>query len=247
MAEPTKAELKAHRESEQHGSNLGPFIHDIVYGANDGIVTTFAVVSGVAGAELATHIVIILGFANVLADALSMGLGNYLSLRSKEDQYARVRKEEMQEVETIPDMERAEIRHIYEQKGFEGDDLDRVVAVITSDKNTWVDVMMREEHGLTPDDFGRPMLHGSMTFLSFLFFGSIPILPYLLPIAEGSEFTITVISTGIALLLVGFLRSWVTRERIFRGPIEIFSVGMICAAAAYAVGVLLKDVSGTIF
>jgi len=246
MIEPTKAELQAHQESERHGSDLGPYIHDIVYGANDGIVTTFAVVSGVAGAELATHIVIILGFANVLADALSMGLGNYLSLRSKEDQYERVKKEEMHEIETIPDMERAEIREIYSKKGFSGADLDRVVTVITANKDTWVDVMMREEHGLAPEDFGRPMLHGFMTFVSFLIFGSIPIVPYLLPIPEGREFIVTVIGTGVALLLVGWLRSYVTRERIFRGPIEIFSVGMVCAAAAYVVGVLLKDVAGSV-
>lgn len=243
MSLPTKSEVEAHQRSEMHGSNLGPYIHDIVYGANDGIVTTFAVVSGVAGAELSAAVVIILGFANVLADALSMGLGNYLSLRSKEDNYQRLYKEEMKEIETMPDMEKAEIRDIYTKKGFSGDDLDRVITVITSNKNTWVDVMMREEHGLAPEDFGKPMLHGFMTFLAFLVFGSIPILPYLLPLAPGSEFPITIISTGIALMLVGFLRSWVTRERIFRGPLEILAVGMVCAAAAYWVGVLLKGIA----
>ncbi|MEQ1849295.1 MAG: VIT1/CCC1 transporter family protein [Candidatus Peribacteraceae bacterium] len=243
MPVPTPLELKAHQKNELHGSNLGPYIHDIVYGANDGIVTTFAVVSGVAGAELSASIVIILGFANVLADALSMGLGNYLSLRSKEDNYTRIFKEEMHEIETIPDMERAEIREVYEKKGFSGTDLDRVVAVLTSDKKIWADTMMREEHGLLPEDFGQPKLHGFMTFASFIVFGSIPILPYLLPLTPGSEFRVTIVSTGVALLLVGFLRSYVTRERLIRGPVEIFSVGMFCAAAAYWVGVMLKDIA----
>lgn len=234
--------MQAHKENEAHGSNLGPYIHDIVYGANDGIVTTFAVVSGVVGADLASHIVIILGFANVFADALSMGLGNYLSLRSKEDQYKRLLKEEQHEIEEIPEMEKAEVREIYQKKGLKGDDLERVVNVITSDTNVWLSTMMQEEHGLTPEDFEKPMLHGLMTFLSFVFFGSIPIIPYLLPL-QGYQFIVTVISTACALLLVGFLRSYVTKERFFRGPLEIFSVGMVCAAVAFGVGVMLKGVA----
>jgi vacuolar iron transporter family protein len=246
MSEPTQAALKAHKHAELHGSNLGPYIHDIVYGANDGIVTTFAVVAGVAGADLAAHVVIILGFANVVADALSMGLGNYLSLRSKEDHYTRLLKEELHEIETMPDMERAEIREIFAGKGFRGTDLDQAVAVITADKKIWADTMMREEHRLVREDFGKPVLHGSMTFFSFIAFGSIPILPYVLPVPSGNEFVVTVISTGIALLLVGFLRSFVTRERLIRGPLEIFSVGMFCAAAAYSVGVALKGFAYTV-
>lgn len=243
MKSPTKEEVQAHQKSEMHGSNLGPYIQDIVYGANDGIVTTFAVVSGVAGAELAASVVIILGFANVLADALSMGLGNYLSLRSKEDNYNRLVKEELHEIETMPEMERAEIREAYIKKGFSGSDLDRVVAVITSDKNVWVDTMMREEHGLAPEDFGKPIVHGMMTFISFIVFGSIPILPYLLPLPEGRAFSVTIAGTAVALLLVGLLRSYVTRERLIRGPLEIFTVGMVCAAVAYGVGVMLKGLA----
>jgi VIT1/CCC1 family predicted Fe2+/Mn2+ transporter len=239
-----KRALADHRKSEPHGSALGPYIHDIVYGANDGIVTTFAVVSGVAGAELAPSIVIILGFANVFADALSMGLGNYLSGKSRLDNYHRILKEELVEIETIPDIEREEIREIYEAKGFSGADLDRVVAVITSDKNVWADTMMREEHGLAKSEEGTPALHGFMTFIAFVLFGSIPIAPYVLPIPQTNRFLVTIVSTVIALLLVGLLRSWVTRERLIRGPLEVLAVGSGCAIVAYYIGVLLKGFGG---
>lgn len=241
-----KKALAAHRVSELHGSPLGPYIHDIVYGANDGIVTTFAVVSGVAGADLQPYVVIILGFANVFADALSMGLGNYLSGKSKTDNYRRLLKEEMKEIEHMPEIEREEIREIYEAKGFTGEDLERTVRVITADKKVWAETMMREEHGLLEEEDGSPALHGVMTFGAFVAFGSIPIIPYVLPIADGSRFLTTIVSTGIALLLVGLLRSWVTRERIFRGPLEVLGIGAVCAVVAYFVGVALKGFAGGI-
>ncbi len=234
--------LRDHQQREAHGNRFGPFIHDIVYGANDGIVTTFAVVSGVTGAELSASIVVILGFANVLADALSMGLGNYLSIKSKQDNYHRLRKEEVREVEQVPHFERAEIREIFAKKGFTGQDLDTAVRVITANKEIWVDTMMREEHGLTPEDTEFPVLHGWVTFCAFIVFGSIPILPYCLPIADASRFPAAVVATGIALLLVGFMRSYVTRERMFKGPLEILSVGALCATAAYVVGVMLRGI-----
>lgn len=239
-----KKALAEHRAGELRGSSLGPYIHDIVYGANDGIVTTFAVVSGVAGAELAAYLVVILGFANVLADGLSMGLGNYLSSKSKQDHYQRVLKEEMREIAELPEIEREEIREIFEAKGFTGTDLDRVTTVITSDTQVWVDTMMREEHGLLADEDGAPWIHAIMTFTAFVLFGSIPIAPYLLPIAIESRFLITIISTIVALLFVGLLRSWVTRERLIKGPLEILSVGLICAFTAYYVGVALKGLAG---
>lgn len=242
-----KKALAKHRAEEPHGSGLGPYIHDIVYGANDGIVTTFAVVAGVTGADLASSVVVILGFANVFADAISMGLGNFLSGKSRQDNYQRIFKEELREIDEIPEIEREEIREIFEAKGFKGADLDRVTEIITSDKNVWVDTMMREEHGLASDEEGTPLLHGLATFGAFIVFGSIPIAPYLLPIADTSRFLVTIGSTVVALLLVGLLRSWVTRERLIRGPVEIVSVGLVCAFVAYYIGVALKGFAGIAF
>jgi VIT1/CCC1 family predicted Fe2+/Mn2+ transporter len=239
--EELKKALADHKKSEPHGSKLGEFIHDIVYGANDGIVTTFAVVSGVAGAHLSPTIVIILGYANVLADGLSMGLGNYLSIKSREDNYNRLQKEELREIDEIPEIEREEIREIYAAKGFSGPELDMVVHRITSDRQIWVDTMMSEEHGLKKEETELPALHGFMTFIAFLFFGSIPIFPYVLPIADDQRFPSAIAATGVALLIVGLLRSWVTRERIYKGPLEILLVGSLCAASAYGVGVLLRN------
>lgn len=241
------AAMDLHAKEEKRAlGGLGPFIHDLVYGANDGIVTTFAIVSGVAGAELSYATVVILGLANVLADGLSMGLGNYLSLRSKHDNYQRVLKHELQEIDTEPIIAREEVRRLYMRKGLSGVQLEHVVSALTADKQLWAETMMREEHGLSSEEVEQPVLHGFITFISFLIFGLIPIAPYILGVAPETVFRSAIIATGIALLSVGFLRSYVTKERIFKGPLEILFVGSICAVAAYAAGALLKSFVGIV-
>lgn len=239
-----KKRLEIHRQEERHGSHLGPFIQDIVYGGNDGIVTTFAVVAGTAGADLPHTIVIILGLANLLADGTSMGTGAFLSAKAENDQYKRLRNEELEEIEEDPEVEREEIREAYEQKGFTGKDLDTVVSVITSDKDVWADTMMIEEHGMTGEEQTTPLLHGVMTFVSFIVFGSIPLLPYVLRIEASLRFQTAIWSTAIALLVLGATRSIVTRERIIRGPLEVLTIGALGAVVAYGIGAMLKELAG---
>lgn len=243
MPRDLQKDLAAHRAAEIHGSALGPWIHDIVYGAHDGIVTTFAVVAGTAGAGLSPGIVIILGMANLLADAVSMGAGSFLSIRAERDQYRRLLKEELQEIENDPEIEREEVREAYAAKGFAGSDLERAVQIITRDKRVWAQTMMREEHGMIEESGRGAVLHGLATFLGFVFFGSVPLLPYFFNRSGSDDFLLAIIGTGIALLLVGMTRSLVTRERIYRGAIEILVIGAVTASIAYGVGVALKGVA----
>lgn len=235
-----------HMKSEIHGHSLGPFIQDVVYGGNDGIVTTFAVVAGTIGADLPHSVVIILGVANLIADGLSMGTGAYLGKKSELDQYTRLRKEEVDEIRDIPEIEKEEVRIFYEKKGFSGKDLEHIVEVITSDVDVWADTMMMEEHGLSEETSANPMTHGAITFASFVLFGSIPLLPFLFGIPIDQRFSIASWSAGISLCILGFTRSYITKERLLRGPIEIVSVGALGAIVAYGIGVLLKDIAGIV-
>ena len=237
-------ELKQHLAEDRHGGKLGPVIHDIVYGGNDGIVTTFAVVAGTVGADLPHYVVIILGLANLFADGISMATGSFLSIKSEMDQYKRLRKEELQEIEEVPDMEREEVRLAYAKKGFTGKDLDTVVDTLTADKELWADIMMHEEHGISEDSASQPVLHGFMTFISFIIFGAIPLLPFIFGASLDNKFEVAAVSTFFALVLLGLTRSVVTKERLLRGPIEIVSVGALGAIVAYIVGVLLKGLVG---
>jgi len=235
-----------HQKADVHGIWIRGFIQDIVYGGNDGIVTTFAVVAGTMGAGLHHGIVIILGLANLLADGLSMATGAYLSLRSERDNFERLRKEELQEIEVDPEIEEEEVRRAFLKKGFEGEDLERAVKAITADKGRWADVMMCEEHGMTREASGKPALHGLLTFISFATFGSIPLLPYLFGIAHDTRFIVAIFSTFFALILLGLARSYLTKERLIRGPVEIVSIGALGAIAAYGVGMMLRNVVGVV-
>jgi VIT1/CCC1 family predicted Fe2+/Mn2+ transporter len=228
---------------EEHTKEKGKYLGDLVYGALDGMVTTFAVVSGVEGAKLSSTIVLILGFANLFGDGVSMALGNYLSTKSEQDYVKKERERESWEVDNVPDGEREEIRMIFRKKGFEGKDLDRAVKIITSDKKRWVDTMMHDELGL--DNEEKNPLKGSLaTFFAFVIAGLIPILSFiivsLIPGLAINTFFIAAILTAAALFIVGAMRSFVTGINWLRSGIEMLVVGSIAAGAAYLVGFLLK-------
>ena len=123
-------------------------IENFVFGAIDGTVTTFAVVAGAIGASLSPSVVLILGFANLLADGFSMSIGNYLATKTRHEYLAKERKREEWEIENMVEQEKQEIRDIYARKGFKDELLEDVVGVITKKQNVWVDMMMREELGL---------------------------------------------------------------------------------------------------
>jgi vacuolar iron transporter family protein len=237
-------DLAMHRSKELHGSRLGPVIHDIVYGAHDGIITTFAVVAGTVGADLSHGIIIVLGLANLLADGVSMGAGSFLSIKAERDQYRRLAREEGAEIEADPELERQEIREAFAAKGFKGKDLETAVSVITADKNVWVRTMMLEEHGMIGEEGARPLMHGAATLLGFVVFGGIPLLPYVVGVPESQRFTVAIASGFAALLAVGITRSYVTRERMVRGALEILAIGVVTASIAYGVGVALKGIAG---
>lgn len=236
--------LAAHKEENNHGSRLGPVIHDIVYGAHDGIVTTFAVVAGTVGADLPGGIILVLGIANLLADGFSMGAGAYLSSRSSADQYKRLRSEELDEIARHPDLEREEIREAYAAKGFTGPDLDRAVEILTSHSDTWADTMMLEEHGLMRPEASDAIMHGFATFAGFVLFGAVPLLPYAFGVvAADRRFIAAIAAAAVALLLVGVMRSYVTRQRVVRGITEILAIGAASTAIAYGVGVALRHLA----
>jgi len=135
------------------------YLADAVLGATDGIITTFAIVAGAAGASLSPGIVIVMGFANPLADGFSMATGNYLGARSQQEYWLQERARESWEIEQLPDAEREEIRRIYRHKGFEGETLERIVGTITTNRERWVEEMMWEELGIQENE--RPgYLHG---------------------------------------------------------------------------------------
>lgn len=226
------------------------YLKDFIYGAIDGAVTTFAVVASVSATGLSSGVIIILGFANLLADGFSMAAGNFLGTRAELQARQRARREEELEIESHPEGEREEIRQIYAAKGFEGEVLEQVVEVITADKKRWVDTMITEEHGL-PLVQPSPWKAAGMTYLAFLVVGFIPLITFVLeykfPGTMGQPFLIGSILTGIAFFIVGALKSrFVEKSWLWEG-FETLSVGTLAAGIAYVIGLLLRpfvDVAG---
>ena len=217
------------------------YIRDFIYGGIDGAVTTFAVVSGVSGAELSPSIVLILGFANLVADGFSMAASNYLATRAEEDDYRRLEKVEHRHIRVEPEGEREEVRQIYREKGFEGEELEKAVELITADKDRWVKTMLTEEYGL-PAEVRSSWKAAFATFLAFVVCGLIPLIPYLFDLK--STFLVSCAMTGVTFILIGSLKSRWSTSGWLRSAMETLLVGALAAGISYGIGVLLKDIAG---
>ena len=227
--------------AERIGSVRHNYVRDWIYGGVDGAVTTFAVVSGVAGAELSASIVLILGFANLAADGFSMAASNFLGTRAEIDDQKRLAAIEYKHIEEAPEGEREEIRQIYREKGFEGEELEKAVELITSDKDRWVQTMLVEEYGL-PAEVRSPWLAAGSTFSAFIICGLVPLVPYL--IGWDSSFLVACIMTGVTFFLIGSFKSIWSTHSWLRSALETLFIGALAAGLAYGIGVLLKDIAG---
>ena len=219
------------------------YIAEFVYGGIDGVITTFAVVAGSAGAELAVPIVLILGFANLIADGFAMSVGSYFSAKSENESYEKHKAVEYWEIENLREKEVEEIREIYEAKGFEGDLLKQVVDVITSDDEVWVDTMMKEELEMIKND-RPPWKRGLVTFIAFNLVGFIPLSAYafagFIDASASDLFVVSSFSTAVALALIGTLKGLVTEQSLIKGIIETVFLGGIAATIAFFVGDILE-------
>ncbi len=233
--------------TEEHGGAGSQYLGETVYGGLDGIITTFAVVSGVAGAQLGTPIILILGLANLFADGFSMATGAYLSAKSEQEYYRREWQREMWEVEHFPEGERAELHEVYRRRGYTEDEARQLVEIQSREPRRWVKAMMVDELGMMADE-RNPLLNGSATFVSFIVAGSVPLLIYLLglliSIPSGASFPISLALSGLALFGLGAAKVFVTKLSPWRSGMEMLLVGGLAAGVAYTVGALLKGVGG---
>ncbi len=238
-----------HKENSPHNRNSSfrrfeKYLGEFVYGGIDGCVTTFAVVAGSVGAGLDSAIIIILGFANLLADGFAMSVGAYLSSKSNKDNYRKHRQIEYWEIEHLPESEREEIREIYRAKGFSGDLLENVVEVITSDKDRWVNDMMKEELEMIDED-KSPVYIGGVTYVSFILIGLIPLVVYVIDYINPLDrdlFLTSSLLTASGFAIIGLLKAYVNETKFWKGILETLLLGGIAALVAYFVGDLLESI-----
>ncbi len=217
------------------------YLRDWIYGGIDGAVTTFAVVGGVAGAQLSPWLILVLGFANLFADGFSMAASNFLGTKAEHEDLQRLAEIENRHIEQDPEGEREEVRQIFELKGFSGEDLQRVVQLITANRKRWIQTMLTEEYGL-PQKVRSPWIAAFSTFSAFLVCGLVPLLPYLWAVPQA--FQTSMILTGIVFLVIGSAKSRWSTVSWWRSGLTTLLVGAIAATLAYATGVIIKNLVG---
>lgn len=241
-------DLEKHIAEEHTMSPFSTYLREIVYGGIDGIVTTFAVVAGFSGAEISNSItaipvlaVLLFGFANLFADAASMGLGNFLSVRAAQDVFKKEQNKERREIKENTDMEKQETIHILKGKGFSKKDAEKLASIYMTNESYWISFMMTHELELADPSGDNPYLTGIATFSAFILFGAVPLLPYIF--LQGSSldlFQTSITFSFIGLVLLGIFRWKVTNMNPVRTILETILVGLISAVVAYAVGTLFK-------
>lgn len=242
-----EATINAHKQNyEPHSSGEGKYIKNLIYGGLDGIITTFAVVAGVAGASLNGGIVLIMGFANLIADGLSMAIGDYLSTKAEIEYQQLERERESWEVEHYPEGEKQEMIELYKAKGLSEEDAIKITDILSKNKDTWISVMMVEELGIV-EEKESPIKNALVTFISFLIFGFVPLIAYVsstfIPGMGDMTFILACILTGVTLFILGALKVKVTVKNWFTSGLEMLMVGGIAAIAAFLIGKLLAGLA----
>lgn len=251
MEHCTRAQkLEKPSQVERHRSPLSVHLKEVIYGGVDGIITTFAVVAGFSGAAISNEattqlsflVVLLFGVANLVADGISMGLGNYLAVRSEQSLYKNTwLKEEDASVKNA-DAEEDETIAILMQKGFSETDAHTLATIYRKNDQYWVDFMMNNELEMSDPTRQNPIYTGLATFLSFICFGLIPLIPFIVVgnmFAPETVFELSAVGTGIALVLLGILK-WhiVGGTRPIRTIGEVVLVGIVAALAAFFIGTL---------
>ncbi|CAJ1936745.1 unnamed protein product [Sphenostylis stenocarpa] len=230
--EPEKKTL-LNLHTEKHFT-AGEIVRDVIIGVSDGLTVPFALAAGLSGANATSSIVLTAGIAEVVAGAISMGLGGYLAAKSETDHYARELKREQEEIIAVPETEAAEVAEILAQYGVEAHEYAPVVNALRKNPQAWVDFMMKFELGLEKPD-PRRALHSAMTIaIAYIMGGAVPLVPYMFIPRAAEAVVFSVVVTLLALLLFGYAKGHFTGNKPFRSALETALIGAIASAAAFA-------------
>ena len=230
--------LRAPGHSEAPHIPGGGIVRELVFGANDGLVAAFAVVSGVHAAAVSPKVVFLAGLAELLGGTIAMGLGGYLAGKSEREYYEAERRREEREVDLYPETERREVADIFRQKGFDGEVLEAMVTHVTAERERWVETMMREELGLSLDTARSPATSGIATGLAYACGAAMPTLPYGL-LDAAPAFRWSILLTLATLFFAGAAKTVVTGLPWWRAGLEATLIGAVAAAATFVAGWLL--------
>ncbi len=229
------------RWSTSHSGGVatrGASLRAAVLGANDGLVSNFSLVMGVAGGTGNRDFVLLAGTAGLLAGAFSMAAGEYISVRSQRDLYENELRKERVELSERPEEEQAELERIYQAKGLSEEEARRVAFRLMADPEVALDTLAREELGLDPSQLGAPVAAASSSFVAFVVGAAIPLLPYALG-AGDLAFWLSGSFSGLGLLLAGGILARLTGVHAAWGAARMLLAGVAAAVVTYGIGSLI--------
>lgn len=234
--------------TEKHKTGAGNYVKSIIYGGSDGIVSVFVTVAAVSGSNFGIGLVLVLGLAKLFAGALSMGVGDWLATDAEVDMAARERKREEWECENYLEGEIEEMVELYVKKGLDEDTAREIMGILAKNKKVFVDIMMAEELGISPDLVDEsPWKHGLINFTSFIVFGSIPLLAYVLIIGlrqaivfnTNFVFYLSIAITVVSLFGLGVVKAKLTGSSWWKSGLQTVLFGSFTAFVGWFVGWIL--------
>ncbi len=225
-----------HKELHLQSSDM---LTDIVIGMSDGLTVPFALAAGLSGAVASTDIIVIAGIAEIAAGSIAMGLGGYLAGKTEIDHYNSELKREYEEVERVPDREKAEVKEFFAGLGLSEDVQNNAVAEMTRDKKKWVDFMMKHELGLDKPDPKRARKSAFNIGLSYVVGGIVPLLPYFFTEHVFTALKLSTIITLICIFIFGLFKIKITGVNAWAGALLVILIGAAAAACAFGVAKLI--------
>lgn len=214
-------------------------LSQIILGGQDGLVNTLGVILGVAAASSDLRIVIAGGLAASIAESISMGAVAYTSQKASRDHYFALLASEKRAIAVNPQEEKDEVRRIYEDKGFKGQELDKIVDLITSNRQAWLSIMMSDELNVSQISNRNIHINSFIVFLAALLGSLVPLSPFFfLPLIRGIYLSFIV--SAAALFIIGFYQGKTTVGKPLRSGIELLVIGMSAAVIGYGIGYVFR-------
>ena len=233
-----------HLAIERKASALLGEIREVVFGAQDGLVSTLAVVATVAGASGQAFPVVVAGIATALAGVFSMAAGEYIGSKSQREIYDAQIESEREEVEDRPGEAEAEVAHMLAEEGLGDEDAARVAAIMARHPDVLLRTMVSKELGIQVEDEHGSALQGALLMgLAFGLGSSVPILPFLL-VPIGSALPIAAVATGVVLFGIGVVKSRWTRRSPIASGLEVLALAAVAGIAGYLFGTVLPQLLG---
>ena len=225
-----------HRE---HHVTSSETIRDIVIGMSDGLTVPFALAAGLSGAVSSSTLVVTAGIAEIVAGSIAMGLGGYLAGRTEVDHYQSELKREYDEVERVPEQEKAEVKKVFADFGLSKHLQDEIADELAKDKTQWVEFMMRYELGLEEPNANRATQSAITIGISYIVGGIIPLSPYIIIHEAQEALYYSCGVTIICLFIFGYFESKMTGQPALSGALKVVIIGALAAGAAFIMAKLI--------